>query len=70
MLDNTGVTGSYTSSEGKTGDAVWGTSAKCAATVSFSYLRAYLLAPTGTISARRDWNGRLRITSRTSVWNP
>jgi methane monooxygenase PmoA-like len=24
-LDNTGVTGSYTSSEGKTGDAVWGT---------------------------------------------
>jgi len=25
VLDNTGVTGSYTSSEGKTGDAVWGT---------------------------------------------
>ena len=25
VLDNTGITGSYTSSEGKTGDAVWGT---------------------------------------------
>jgi hypothetical protein len=25
VLDNTGVTGSYRSSEGKTGDAVWGT---------------------------------------------
>src|SRR5438270_6325478 len=25
VLDNTGVTGSYTSSEGKKGDAVWGT---------------------------------------------
>jgi hypothetical protein len=28
VLDNTGVTGSYTSSEGKTGDAVWGTRGK------------------------------------------
>src|SRR5262249_49985474 len=28
VLDNTGVTGSYTSSEGKKGDDVWGTRAK------------------------------------------
>jgi len=28
VLDNTGVTGMYTSSEGKTGDAVWGTRGK------------------------------------------
>jgi len=28
VLDNTGITGSYTSSEGKTGDAVWGTRGK------------------------------------------
>ena len=28
VLDNTGVTGSYRSSEGKTGDAVWGTRGK------------------------------------------
>ena len=28
VLDNAGITGSYTSSEGKIGDAVWGTSAK------------------------------------------
>ena len=28
VLDNTGVNGSYTSSEGKTGDAVWGTRSK------------------------------------------
>ena len=24
----------------------------------------------GRASPRLDWNGRLRITSRTSVWNP
>jgi hypothetical protein len=31
VMDNTGVTGSYTSSEGKTGDAVWGTRGRWAA---------------------------------------
>lgn len=31
VMDNTGVTGSYTSSDGKTGDAVWGTRGRWAA---------------------------------------
>jgi hypothetical protein len=29
VIDNNGVTGLYRSSEGKTGDAVWGTRAQC-----------------------------------------
>lgn len=34
------------------------------------YFAGWAAATTAAPSARRDWNGRLRTTSRTSVWKP